>query len=514
MIEKEKDLFSGILEEHLCRGAIIPMPDKKVTEKKLPDTVRKIAALLTATLVMVIIIALPLDLFNKEGAAVLLSSEGKKALGVLVFVIIIWITEALPFAVAALTGLLLVPFFGLLPFNDTVAHGFGNSVVVFFIGVLILSAGLTRSGLADRLTAIIISRVGFQPRKLVLIFMLVGAFLSMWIVNMSVSAILLPIGVNILHRCGCEPLKSNFGRSLMIAVAWGPAIGGIATPVGNGANIVALGYLRELAGVQIDFLRWMLVGVPAALLILPLAYLILVRVFPPESLTAKDFDEAALLAAMPTVQAKLKPAELKALIIFCLAVLLWVGDPLLQRLTGISLPLEAVALGAAVLFFLPGVNLLGWKEAEKEVDWGAIVLIAAGLSLGAVVFETGAAEWLASIAFTPLGQMTMALRILLAVLAVEILKVFFSSNTVTGVILVPLVIALSLQIRLDPWMLAGPVAIATSLAFLLVTSSPTNVIPYASGYFSIRDFAKVGIPLTLVVPFCITVAFLLFGVLI
>ena len=477
-------------------------------------TAKRIAALVMAVAVLLLIIILPLDLFNHDEATVLLSSEGKTAIAILAFVIIIWITEALPFAVAALTGLLLVPLFGLLPFKDAVAYGFGNSVVVFFIGALILSAGLTRSGLADRLTAIIVSRVGFQPRKLVFIFMAVGAFLSMWIVNMSVSAILLPIGLNILRRCRCEPLKSNFGRALMVAVAWGPAIGGISTPVGNGANIVALGYLRELAGVQIDFLRWMVVGVPAALLILPLAYLILVRVFPPEDLADQDFDEAALPAAMPPVQARLKPAEVKALVIFCLAVLFWVGDPLLLHLTGVSLPLEAVALGAAVLFFLPGVNLLGWKEAEQDIDWGAIVLIAAGLSLGAVVYETGAAEWLASIAFAPLGQMTMALRILLAVLAVEILKVFFSSNTVTGVILVPLVIASSVKMGLDPWMLAGPVAIATSLAFLLVTSSPTNVIPYASGYFSIRDFAKAGIPLTLIVPFCITAAFLLFGALI
>ncbi len=468
---------------------------------------------MAAVLVMVLIIVLPLDLFNSDEATVLLSSAGKTAIAVLAFVIVLWITEALPFAVAALTGLLLIPLFGLLSFKDAVAYGFGNSVVVFFIGVLILSAGLTRSGLADRLTAIIISRVGFQPRKLVLIFMVVGAFLSMWIVNMSVSAILLPIGLNILRRCRCEPLKSNFGKSLMIAVAWGPAIGGISTPVGNGANIVALGYLRELAGVNIDFIRWMIVGVPAALIILPLAYLVLVRIFPPEDLSGEEFDEAALLAAMPTVQAKLKSSETKALVIFCLAVLFWVGDPLLVRLTGISLPLEAVALSAAVLFFLPGVNLLGWKEAEREVDWGAIVLIAAGLSLGAVVYETGAAEWLAAMAFSPLGQMALALRIFLAVLAVELLKVFFSSNTVTGVILVPLVIALSVKMGLDPWMLAGPVAIATSLAFLLVTSSPTNVIPYASGYFSIRDFAKAGIPLTLIVPFCITASFLLFGLL-
>lgn len=489
-----------------------PVTLTKLKQETKPSTVRKrIASLILAVIILLLFISLPSDLFNTENTSVILTSEGKMALGVLAFVIILWITEALPFAVAALAGLLLVPLFGLMPFKETVAYGFGNSVVVFFIGVLILSAGLTRSGLADRLTALMIGKVGFEPRRLVFIFMAVGAFLSMWIVNMSVSAILLPIGLNILRRCRCEPLKSNFGKALMIAVAWGPAIGGISTPVGNGANIVALGYLRELAGVQIDFLRWMIVGVPAALLVLPLAFLVLVRIFPPEKLDQDIFDQSSLLQALPDGQAKLKTTELKALVIFCLAVLFWVGDPLLLHFTGITIPLEAVALGAAVIFFLPGIDLLKWKEAQQEVDWGAIVLIAAGLSLGAVIFETGAAEWLASIAFSPLGAMSMAVRIFLAVLAVEFLKVFFSSNTVTGVILVPLVIALAVQMGLDPWMLAGPVAIATSLAFLLVTSSPTNVIPYASGYFSIRDFIKAGIPLTIIVPFCITTAFLLFG---
>jgi solute carrier family 13 (sodium-dependent dicarboxylate transporter), member 2/3/5 len=474
---------------------------------------KRIAALIAATAVLLIIFSIPVELFNQGGSAVVLTTEGKTALGVLAFVIMLWITEAVPFAIAALAGLLLVPLFGLLPFKDAVSYGFGNSVVVFFIGVLILSAGLTGSGLADRRTAMIVGRVGYQPKRLVFVFMAVGAFLSMWIVNMSVSAILLPIALNILRKCKCEPLKSNFGKALMIAVAWGPAIGGISTPVGNGANVVALGYLRELAGVQIDFLRWMVVGVPAAILILPLAYLVLIRVFPPEEL-AEEIKGVVLLPDKENSDSKLKTSEIKALVIFCLAVLLWVGDPLLLHLTGVSLPLEAVALGAAVLFFLPGVDLLKWKEAEQEIDWGAIVLIAAGLSLGAVIYETGAAEWLASIAFSPLGQLNLAVRILLAVLAVELLKVFFSSNTVTGVILVPLVIALSVRMGLDPWMLAGPVAIATSLAFLLVTSSPTNVIPYASGYFSIKDFARAGIPLTLIAPLCITAAFLIFGLII
>lgn len=470
---------------------------------------KRVLVLLAAAVVLVSINLLPLDIFNQNSADVLLTGQGRAALAILVFVIVLWISEVVPFVVAALIGILLVPLYGLITFRDTVAYGFGNTVVIFFIAVLIISSGLTRSGLADRLTRLIMNKVGFQPRKLVLVFMLLGALLSMWIVNMSVSAILLPVALNILRKCQAAPLKSNFGRSLMIAVAWGPAIGGISTPVGNGANIVALGYLRELAGVQIDFLRWMVVGVPAAILILPLAYLILIKIFPPESLSENRLEKFPEVTA--SGNDKFKPTEIKALIIFAFAVLLWVGDPLLLRLTGFSLPIEVVALAAAVCFFLPGIDLLTWRNAQQDIDWGAIVLIAAGLSLGAVVFETGAAHWLAAIAFSPLGGFSLAVRIFLAVLAVELLKVFFSSNTVTGVIMVPLVIALSMKLGLDPWLLAGPVAIATSLAFLLVTSSPTNVIPYTSGYFSIRDFLKVGLPLTLVVPFCITVAFLIFG---
>jgi solute carrier family 13 (sodium-dependent dicarboxylate transporter), member 2/3/5 len=472
---------------------------------------KRIMLLLVAAVASILIVLVPLDLFNAGSPQVLLTADGRAALAILVFVIILWVSEVVPFAVAALTGLLLVPFFGLYSFQDTVAYGFGNTVVIFFIGILIISSGLTRSGLADRLTGLIMSRVGHRPRRLVVVFMLVGAFLSMWIVNMSVSAILLPMAVNILQKYRVAPLKSNFGRALMIAVAWGPAIGGVSTPVGNGANIVALGYLRELAGVQIDFLRWMVVGVPVAILILPLACLILLKIFPPEELPVDLQDQVG--AEQNRADSRFARSEIKALVIFALAVTFWIGDPLLASLTGFSLPIEVVALAAAVLFFLPGVDLLNWKMAQQDIDWGAIILIAAGLSLGAVVYESGAAHWLATLAFSPLGGLSLAARIFLAVLAVEMIKVFFSSNTVTGVIMVPLVIALSIELGLDPWLLAGPVAIATSLAFLLVTSSPTNVIPYTAGYFSIRDFLAAGIPLTLLAPLCVTIAFILFGTL-
>jgi len=473
------------------------------------STKSKYISLVAAVIILGIIYLLPLPepLVAPDGP-VALTTAGKTSLAILSFVIILWLTEAMPFPVTALVGLLLAFFFKVGSLAEIVSYGFGSSVTFFFIGILTLSSGLTRSGLADRVTHIIISRIGFNPRKLIFTFMAMAAFLSMWIVNMSVAAILLPIATTILKKADQKPGESNFGRALLIAVAWGSAIGGISTPVGNGANIVALGYLRELAGIPINFITWMVVGLPAAIIILPIAYLILTRVYPPETVPGQAFNYTV---AADKNRGKLNVVEIKALVIFAVTVFFWLAEPLIKGVIGISIPIEIIAVASGTAFFLPGVNVLSWKEAQHDIDWGGIVLIAAGLSLGMIVFETGAAKWLAMLAFAPIGSLGIALRIFLAVLIVELLKVLFSSNTVTGVILIPMMIAFAVSLQMNPWYLAGPVAIATSMAFILVTSSPTNVIPYSAGYFTIREFAKPGLLLTLIIPFCITLVFLVFA---
>ena len=113
-------------------------------------------------------------------------------------------------------------------------------------------------------------------------FLVVGTFISMWITDMAVAAMLLPLGVGLLRDARLEPRQSNFGRALMIAAAFGPLIGGIATPAGTAANLVAIAQLKQLAGVDVSFMRWMAYGVPASLLMVPLAWRLLLWLFPPE----------------------------------------------------------------------------------------------------------------------------------------------------------------------------------------------------------------------------------------
>ena len=239
--------------------------------------------IVAAVLVMVGINALPNpDAIERGSELIALTHLGKACLAVLAFAIVLWVTEAVPFAVTSLFVLLLIPVLGIADYATVVRAGFGNPLITFFIGVLFLSTGFTQSGLGTRMVLHVLRVVGTRTDRVLLGFLVVGALLSMWITDMAVAALLLPLGVGVLRDAGLKPLESNFGRALMIACAFGPLIGGIGTPAGTGANLAAVGYLRELAGVDVTFAQWMAYGVPAVVLMIPIAWQLLLRAFPPE----------------------------------------------------------------------------------------------------------------------------------------------------------------------------------------------------------------------------------------
>ena len=429
---------------------------------------------------------------ERAGNLIPLTATGKTCLAIMAFAVTLWVTEALPFAATSLLVVLLIPAFGITDFRAVVRASFGDPVIVFFIGVLILAAAFTVSGLGTRLTYLVLLRVGTRTSRVLLGFLIVGTLISMWITDIAVAAMLLPLGVGLLHDAGLRPGQSNFGRALMIATAFGPLIGGIATPAGTAANLVAIAQLKQLANVDVSFWRWMGLGVPASLLMIPFAWRILLWLFPPEldqlPITTDEI-RGRLRELGP-----LRRAESRTLLVFGVVVVLWLFTPL---------PVEAVGLGAGVAMFLPGIRVLSWKEAEAHVEWGGVMMIVAGLSLGLVVFESGAARWLAWVLLGEITSVPDALRPFVIVLAVAGLHMLFSSNTVTATIIIPILVALATDLRLDPWMTVAPAAFTSSLAFILVSEGPTTIIPYSSGYFSIRDMAKAGIVMTIAAAACV-----------
>jgi len=470
---------------------------------------KKTIYLTLAFMVMIVMIFLPFSDSVRNAGKGVLTPEGQIAMGILLFSLVLWMTEALPFHITGMLSVVLLALFNVETFKNIISVGFGNHIIVFFIGVLILSAFITKSGLGKRISVFLLSRTGNNTSLIILGFMVVGAALSMWITNMAVAAMLLPLGVSILEEEGSVQLKSNFGKALMISCVWGPLIGGIGTPAGAGPNPIAIGFLKEMAGVDLSFTHWMMFGIPAVLLLLLPGWGILLLMFKPEMKHLKKTKEE--LRHEYDNYPPMSREEKLTLIIFLLTVFLWLSSGFFEKILGISIPVSMPVFLTASLFFFPGVTGLKWKEIEEDISWSGIILVVTGISIGMMLYKTGAAGWLSFVLLGGIGGFSPLLRVGAIVLIVMILKIALSSNSVTATIVIPIMIALAENLGFDALSIALPASITASLAFILVTSSPTNVIPYAAGFFSIRDFARAGIVMTMVTTVIVTFVIFIVG---
>lgn len=410
-----------------------------------------------------------------------LGGEGYAALALLTFAILSWCLQLAPIAVTALAVLVLLPFTGLMDFAGVIQAGFGDSTFAFFLGVLLLSAAFQKTPLGRRIALLIFRVFGRAPRRVLLGLMLAGTLLAMWVTEVAAAAILYPLALSIVEQSRGRPDAEPLARTLMLGVAWGPAFGGVATPIATGANLVAVAYLEQYAGISISFGEWMGIGLPISFTLLAAGWLLLARELPR---TAAPLELNSDIPPMGRKEAFLVAD-------FLLAILLWVAGG------QIGLSSHHVALLAGLALFLPGIEVLDWKDAVRSISWDSIILICAGIVLGDVLYQYGVAEWMANLLFVPsLMQKGLFLTGAYIVLTVSVLKILFSSNTVAGVILVPIMITLAGQLDASAWAFVAPCIFSSALSFIVITSSPVNVIPYASGCFTPGDMARRGVVMT------------------
>lgn len=459
--------------------------------------------------VLALTITLPLpESVLQVSESVALTLPGRKALGVLLFCLVLWMTEALPFHVTGFLGMVLLAFLGTDTFANIGKLGFGNDIVLFLIGVLTLSSFITNSGLGKRISLFILSKTGNKPKYIILGFMIAGCLISMWVTDLAVAAMLMPLARSILEDEGVKPMESKFGKALMIACAWGPLIGGVGTPAGAGPNPIAISLVADMTGVEISFVDWMIYGVPTALLLVIPSWLILITCFKPEMATLKKTNEEMKeeFRNYPPMSRN----EIVTVIVFAITVVLWLASNSLSKLIGIKIPTALPAIIALCLFFFPGVTGTKWSAIQNDIAWEGILLTATGICIGMEVYECGASDWLAVQLFGNITSHPVVIQIFLIVLLVSILKVGLASNTVTASVIIPIIVSLTQTAGVAVLPIVIPASITLSLAFILVTSSTTNVVPYMTGYFSIADFAKAGILNTLAA--CVVVTLSLFAV--
>ncbi|MGI9236986.1 MAG: SLC13 family permease [Woeseiaceae bacterium] len=452
------------------------------------------------------------------GAPADLSDAGWFTAAVGVLMAVWWATEAMPIAATALIPLVAFPLLGIASIQDTAAP-YANKVIYLFLGGFIIAFAMQRWNLHRRIALTVLQHVGGNGRSLIGGFMLASAIISMWVMNTSTTMMLLPIAVSIItviHNSvdGMDDkAKQSFQYSLLLGVAYGATIGGMATLVGTAPNALFAAFMQESYGTDIDFSRWMLVGLPLSAMMLPLAWLVLTRwIFKVDFKTSAE--GRALLKKMKDDMGKMTTPETRVAIVFVCVASLWIFGDAVGHIKGLQflsvvgeLDDSSIAiLGAIALFLIPSGDksdpiLLRWTYAEK-LPWSVLILFGGGLTLASAVTRTGLAEWLGS-SLQAVGMLPLAAIVIIAATMIIFLTEL-TSNIATTATFLPVVGAIAIESGFDPIVLTVPVTFAASCAFMLPVATPPNAIVFGSGMLTIPKMARAGLLLNIVGVFLVS----------
>ncbi|GAA2084510.1 DASS family sodium-coupled anion symporter [Aeromicrobium halocynthiae] len=437
-----------------------------------------------------------------------------------------WMTEAIPIPATALIPLLAFPVLGDVSV-DEVGASYGNNIIFLFMGGFMLALAMQRWNLHRRIALVTVRAMGTKPHMVIGGFMLATAFLSMWVSNTATAVMMLPIGLSVLMLVNrlsgeAEPdgasadeaktgettraLRTNFGTALMLGIAYAASIGSLGTIIGTPPNTLLVGYMSTAHDVQIGFGQWMLLGLPLAVVLLLACWFILTRLVFPAEMDDLPGGRELMDAEVAKLGPVTRPEKMVAAI-FLLAAVSWVTFPLVQDEPVVSDAGIAMAI-ALLLFLLPagtgrGIRLLDWEYAAR-LPWGVLLLFGGGLALSAQFSESGLTEWIGEKA-EGFGGIPVVLLVVIVTAGVVMLTEL-TSNTATAATFLPLAGGLALGLGIDPLLLAIPVALAATCAFMLPVATPPNAIAFGSGYVSIGDMMRGGIWINLVALVAITAA--------
>ena len=473
------------------------------------NTDRRMVALLMGPAAALLLLLLPAP----EGMGEL----AWRTAAVMLWMAIWWASEALPVAVTAFLPLVLFAPLGIATFKQA-ALPFANPNIYLFLGGFIMASAIARWNLPVRIALGVLRLVGSDSRAMVGGFMLASAVLSMWMSNTSTTMMLLPIGLSIVTVITgsvvdlSDSQRANFQAAMLLGIAYAATIGGVSTLVGTPPNALLASFMEQEYGIEVGFARWMLIGVPVSLVLLPTCWWLLTRwVFP------LNFDTGAAtqakLASMRDELGPMSKAELRVALLFALLAVSWMSRPLLNGLPGMQGISDAgLAMTMAVILFIvpsgrvPGEALMNW-ERTAELPWGILILFGGGLSLAAAVSSTGLAQWLGG-SLAPLGGYGIWVLLVATVLLVVFLTEL-TSNLATTAAFLPVVAAVAVELGHSPILLAVPVALAASCAFMLPVATPPNAIVFSSGLLSIRQMARAGVLLNIIAMVLLSVVSLL-----
>ncbi len=464
-----------------------------------PESNRKLAYLILAIVLYVGVLLLP----TPAG----LTASGQVALGLLVLVIVLWISEcvspansAIILTGAAVLGLMGKPLrAGGPPLTsggalNTMLTGFSSSAVMLVAAALFLAVALKLTGLDRRVALLVMKKVGVSRSRLIIGAMIVGFVLALFIPSATarVGAVI-PIMVGIVAALGLT-VNSSLGATLMVVTVAACSVFNMGIKTGAAQNLISLNFMQQSFGHSVTWGWWFVSALPLMLGMCVVLYFAALLILRPE-VPGKEEAEKRLADELAQL-GPVTPAEMRLMAVAVLLLVMWSTEGALHVFDTAT----TTQIGIALLL-MPRIGVMHWAQAEKQVPWGTIILFAAGISLGTLMSTTGAATWLAQVTLGRLGLDALPIFMVIAALSLFsiVLHIGFASATGLASTLIPIMIAFAKTLPFGEQAAFGIVliqAMVVSFGFILPTNAPQNMLAYGTGAFTIVQFAKVGVVVT------------------
>ena len=445
------------------------------------------------------------------------SPAAAKVLAIAGLMITWWVTEALPMPVVALLPLILFPLLNISKLEETAAP-YANPIIFLFMGGFMLGLAIEKWNLHKRIALNIVRITGTSGDRIVLGFILATGLLSMWLSNTATTMMMFPIALSVIHvmkeNHRSEGNIKNFSLTIMLSIAYASNIGGIATIIGTPPNVAYVGYIQKKYNYNVDFVNWMLICTPLAMLLLLSLYWVMVKWLFPNRIKSEDGTKELIRNEIQQL-GPLSVAEKRVLVIFISTALLWITRGIIndaQTLFKLDDTIIAV-MCAVALFICPsgkqsieiqGDNhknsLLEWGDTSK-MAWGILLLFGGGICLAGALEKAGLMQqlglWLAQ--FSGNGFILVLVLVTVSLFLSEVM-----SNVAQVIVFAPVVSSLADAIGMNPLMLGIPMTLAASCAGMLPMGTPPNAIVFASGHIKLKHMTKAGFVMNIISVILIT----------
>lgn len=458
-----------------------------------------------------------------------LPTDARRMAAVTTLMAVWWVTEAIPIPATSLLPVVLFPLLKIMP-SSQVAPNYMHHLVFFLMGGFLIAAAMQKWNLHQRIALNIICVIGSSPKRLLLGFMVATSFLSLWISNSATTMMVLPVATAVIMEFARssasvgakegDAIMQNFGSILCLSIAYAANIGGVGTLIGTPSNLVFAGMVKELfpASQAVTFLQWSLVGIPVAITMLPMAWVILYYFGPSLPLSQLNLDQLCgrkIVKEKLNALGRMNKGEKLVMAIFLSTVFLWIfrlpmklGIFTVPGWSQVFPPEHAgylndttVVVVMSLLFFIIPTNLkkgefiLDWETGAKAIPWGTLLLFGSGFAIAEGFETTGLDEWIGDRLSLLSGLPPLLMILILCTLVTFLTE--FTSNTATVVMIMPILAATASNVSQHPFLLMIPATLSASFGYMMPAGTAPNAIVFGTGLVKITQMFRVGLLLNI-----------------